>query len=264
MLSQTLRIPEYIKYLLTAKSRHGTHSPFVYDFADNVLYNNKENPLFYDIELIRQRMLQSKATIEVEDLGAKGKQRYTIPLRLLVSRAAKQSKYARLLSRICAYYKPQFVVELGTNVGLSAMYQAASFIDPTQQRLFTIEGSNKLCEIAQYNIEKVGLADSINCIHGNFDAVLPELVRQLPRIDMAFIDGNHRKKPTLDYLELILSKSHNHTIIVFDDIRWSYEMEECWEEIKAHPKINVSIDLFFMGVVFLRTEQESEHFSLRF
>lgn len=121
-----------------------------------------------------------------------------------------------------------------------------------------------MCEIAQYNIEKVGLADSINCIHGNFDAVLPELVRQLPRIDMAFIDGNHRKKPTLDYLELILSKSHNHTIIVFDDIRWSYEMEECWEEIKAHPKINVSIDLFFMGVVFLRTEQESEHFSLRF
>jgi hypothetical protein len=51
---------------------------------------------------------------------------------------------------------------------------------------------------------------------------------------------------------------------VFDDIRWSDEMTLAWEKIKNHPKVNVTIDLYSMGVVFFRKEQEKEHFVLRF
>ena len=81
--------------------------------------------------------------------------------------------------------------------------------------------------------------------------------------DMIFIDGNHQKEATLSYFENLLPKAHNDTIFIFDDIYWSKDMTEAWEAIKKHPKVTVSIDTFFWGFVFLRTEQAKEHFTIR-
>ncbi|MCZ2130232.1 MAG: class I SAM-dependent methyltransferase [Bacteroidia bacterium] len=254
-------LPEYIGYLLLAKSRHGTHSPFVYEFAENVLYKRFDNALFYDIELVRQNMLSSSAQIQVEDFGATNKAQYKASLPKLVARSSKNSKYAKLLYRICQYYQPEIAIELGTNFGISAMYQAAGL---RHGKLFTIEGSLKIAEVAYYNFQKIGFGEKIQLLHGVFDKALPALLEQLPRVDYAFIDGNHRKEATLKYFEMLLAKSHNNTIFVFDDIRWSAEMQECWDWIKSHERVTVTIDLFFMGIVFLRKEQEKEHFVLRF
>jgi hypothetical protein len=83
-------------------------------------------------------------------------------------------------------------------------------------------------------------------------------------LDYVFFDGHHALEPTLKYFELCLKKAHNSSIFVFDDIRWSDEMKLAWEKIKNHPKVNVTIDLYTMGVVFFRKEQEKEHFVLRY
>ena len=40
------------------------------------------------------------------------------------------------------------------------------------------------------------------------------------------------------------------------------EILEAWEEIKKHPKVTVTIDLFWIGIVFFRTEQVKEHFTI--
>jgi predicted O-methyltransferase YrrM len=261
MLSFVTIIFDYIKYLLFSKSRHGTHSPFVYEFADKVLYANYQNTSLDYVEIIRQKMLNSDAVIEVSDFGAVKNKHYKAPISKLVARSAKAGKYAKLLSRICAYYQPQIALELGTNFGISAMYQAAML---THGNLITIEGSNSIADVAEYNIKKVGLHEKITLIRGNFDEVLPQLLPQLPKIDYAFIDGNHRKLATLKYFEMLLSKVHNNSILVFDDIRWNVGMEEAWEEIKKHPRVSVTIDLFFLGIVFFRSEQQKEDFVLRF
>jgi hypothetical protein len=36
-----------------------------------------------------------------------------------------------------------------------------------------------------------------------------------------------------------------------------------WEQLKAIPNITVSIDLFFMGILFVRKEQLKQEFRLR-
>ena len=59
------------------------------------------------------------------------------------------------------------------------------------------------------------------------------------------------------------SKTSLEIMNLFDDIHWSLEMEEAWEEIKAHPKVRLTIDSFFWGIVFFRKEQEKEHFTIR-
>ena len=80
---------------------------------------------------------------------------------------------------------------------------------------------------------------------------------------LIYFDGNHSKKATLDYFEILLPTITNETIWIFDDIHWSAEMEESWEIIKIHPKVSVTIDTFQWGLVFFRKEQEKEHFVIR-
>ena len=41
-------------------------------------------------------------------------------------------------------------------------------------------------------------------------------------------------------------------------------MENAWKYIKAHPKTTLTIDLFFIGVVFIKSELSKENFTIRF
>jgi hypothetical protein len=81
--------------------------------------------------------------------------------------------------------------------------------------------------------------------------------------NLIYFDGNHSKKATLDYFELLLPTITNDSVWIFDDIHWSKDMEEAWEIIKNHPKVKVTIDIFQWGIVFFRTQQEKEHFVIR-
>ena len=41
-------------------------------------------------------------------------------------------------------------------------------------------------------------------------------------------------------------------------------MENAWEYIKKHKKTTVTIDLFFIGIVFIKKELSKENFKIRF
>jgi len=86
----------------------------------------------------------------------------------------------------------------------------------------------------------------------------------MPQLDFAFLDGNHRKAPTIQYFEACLEKTNDQSIIVLDDIHWSKEMEEAWETIKSHSKVFVSIDLFEVGILILNPKLEKQEYILRF
>ena len=51
---------------------------------------------------------------------------------------------------------------------------------------------------------------------------------------------------------------------IFDDIHWSCGMENAWNYIKSHQQTTLTIDLFFVGIVFIKTELSKEHFTIRF
>ncbi|HAJ80920.1 MAG TPA: methyltransferase, partial [Zunongwangia profunda] len=56
---------------------------------------------------------------------------------------------------------------------------------------------------------------------------------------------------------------HNDSVFIFDDIHLSEEMEEAWKEIQQHPKVQVTIDTFYLGLVFFRREQAKQDFKIR-
>ena len=256
---------KYLHYYLTASNGkgHGVHSPFVFDFINHVLNDKKEYHNYHLIEQLRKELLHDKRMIEVEDFGAGS---LAVPYRQKkvseITRAfLKPKKFAQLLFRIVQYYKPQKVVELGTSLGITSVYIANA---SNTSHLYTLEGSKNIAAIAQRNFDKLQL-NNINLLPGKFDDTLPGLLSKIEKVDLAFVDGNHRKEPTLNYFDQFLRRSTGESIFIFDDIHWSAEMEEAWKQIQRHPSVTLTIDLFFIGLVFFKKDfKAKQHFTIRF
>lgn len=256
---------KYLNYYFTASSRkgHGIHSPFVFDFIAKVLNDKTEYPEYDKVEKLRTELLHNSTVLKIEDFGA-GSSASTGGRRTISSiakNAAKSRKFGELLFRIIKYYKPSTILELGTSLGISTSY--LSLADPGG-RVITIEGAHEVLDIARENFSLMGLKN-IETVEGNFDQVLEKIIAKLSAIDFAFIDGNHRREPTVRYFKQLLPGVGNESVIVFDDIHWSSEMEDAWIEIKDHTAVTCSIDLFFIGIVFFKREfKEKQHFNIRF
>jgi predicted O-methyltransferase YrrM len=252
----------YIRYFLAARTNHGVHSPFVYSLVTEVIRNRMAFYAYENIESVRSKLLLSKETITVTDFGAGSV--YGSARKRKVSdiarNAAKSRKYGELLFRLVNRFQPRTMLELGTSLGVSTLYQAGA---NARASFLTLEGCPETAALARKNFDALKLSN-IELLVGDFKDTLPQALSRLQYLDYVFFDGNHRKEATLSYFRQCLRLSHNDTVFVFDDIHWSGGMEEAWEEIKAHPQVTVTVDLFFLGLVFFRKEQHREHFTIRF
>lgn len=252
----------YLEYLFAAKGKHSVHSPFLYQFVTQVIQGYTADPDFERIEKIRTDMLRSEAVIHVKDYGASARDEYQIKLSKLVSRAAKSSKYCRLLYRIIYFLQPRVCIELGTNVAISATYQALAL--PEGAYLHTIEGSSSLAEIAVHNLNKMELSERVQVHNASFEDRYPQILNHVGTIDYLFVDGNHSEEATMKAFHQALPHCKNETVMIFDDINWSTGMQSAWMQIKEHPSVTATIDLYFMGIVFFRKELSKEDFLIRF
>ncbi len=256
---------KYLHYYLTASNGkgHGIHSPFVFDFITNVLNDKNEYECYAAIENERKVLLANTTVIEVEDFGA-GSSVIKTDKRVVKDIAAsslKSKKFSQLLFRIVNYYQPKTILELGTSFGITTAYLASG---NTNAKIITCEGAKNIAVIAQQTFTALQLKN-INLNEGDFSVTLPQILSQLQTVDLAFIDGNHRKQPTLEYLTKLLKFSSLNSILIFDDIHWSDEMEAAWAEIQQHPQVTLTIDLFFIGIVCINNSiKVKQHFTIRF
>lgn len=256
------RVGSWLNHLVKARTRHGVHSPFVYDLIERVLRSSSGQPDFSAIEDLREELLESDQTIRVNDLGA-GSRKLDLPVRAvsdMARTALKPAKQARMLYRLAHYFEARDVLELGTSFGISTLYLAAGADGGV---VHTIEGCPQTQRIAQHNFDRMRQRN-IRTHLGSFRSKLPEVLKRIEHLDIVFIDGHHDLEPTMEYFEQCLAKAHNGTLFILDDIHWSAGMEQAWERVKAHARVTVTIDLYDMGLVFLREEQAPQHFRLRY
>ncbi len=252
----------YLKYYLLGQNRHDLQSPFMFQLYENVFRRDKPTPIQRKFEQLRKYLLNDYTKIKVRDFGAGFggiiyKER---SIHYITKHSSKPAKYARLLSRLIKYFEFNSLLEIGTSVGISALYQQSG--NP-KAKLITLEGCENTSaialkafdEFAEYNIE---------LIQGEFNETLELALRKLSTLDYVFIDGNHKLEPTLKYFEQCLPYLNCKSLIVIDDINWSEGMMEAWEKLKNHPRVTVSIDLFMMGILFINPDLSKESFSVRY
>ena len=256
---------KFAKYYLTADNGkgHGIHSPFTFDFVIHVLNDKRTFYAYEAIEKLRLLLLQNEEVLTIEDFGAGSRTGLTKQRKVkdIAASSLKPKKFAQLMFRMIDYYQPTNILELGTSLGITTSYLASAKIN---SHITTMEGSSAVANVAQKNFNYLNLKN-ITIVEGNFDTTLVPTLQQLQQIDFAFIDGNHRYQPTVNYFQQLLPFTHDESIVIFDDIHWSKEMEQAWEEIKNHPSVKLSIDLFFIGIIFFKKEfKVKQDFVIRF
>ncbi|UOR05921.1 class I SAM-dependent methyltransferase [Hymenobacter aerilatus] len=260
MLQQAL---SYLRFLTRSGNAHGLHSPFVFGLYNDVIQHTGAYQAFAAIEERRQYLLDSDTSITVTDFGAgshtgAGRQRR---LRDVARTAAKPPALAQLLFRLVNWRQPRTVLELGTSLGLTTAYLAAA---DSRARVVTFEGCPETARVAHETFAAMQLSN-VELVLGNLDSTLVPTLRRLQApIDVAFFDGNHRYEPTLRYFEQCLAHRTDDSLFVLDDIHWSAEMERAWAAVQQHPAVSLTIDLFYVGLVFFRPNQPKQHFTLRF
>ncbi|MCB0640376.1 MAG: class I SAM-dependent methyltransferase, partial [Phaeodactylibacter sp.] len=232
---------------LKADTLYNLHSPFVYTFAKEVLEDRRFFYCFAEVETLRQQLLRNFQTIEITDLGAGSRvnQSNERQIRDLARYSVSRPVFCRWLFRMVQLYQPTTILELGTSLGISTLYLSAA---ARQAKLITLEGAPSIFALAQQHFAQFDYGQ-IDARLGPFEEQLPSALLDLDRLDFAYIDGNHTYEATLHYFEQCLDHSHDRTLLVFDDIHWSVEMEKAWAEIRRHPKVRLSIDLYQAGVV---------------
>ena len=249
----------YLKYRLRANNAHGVHSPFVYDLLNNIILDNTPFYVFDIIESIRSKNLLNNSQINIEDFGTGKKQRKVL-VSDIAKKVVKSKKYAQLLFRLVNRFSSENILEIGTSLGITTLYLA---MPNTKNKIITLEGSPEIATIAKNNFELIQ-RKNIDLICGEFDESLPKALNKFKKLDLVYFDGNHKRNPTLSYFEKCLNLSTEDSIFIFDDIYWSREMESAWKEIKVHPKVTLSIDLFHFGITFFKKELVKQNFTLRF
>lgn len=252
------QVVEYIKFLLKSTNQHGVHSPFVYDLVTQCFYDKTNHPEYKRLSAYRKNLLKNKAFINIKDFGS-GSRVFKSNSRA-INEIAKTSgttkKRAELWFRIAKYFQPKYTLELGTSLGIATHAIAIGHSDNT---ILSIEGCPQIAKLAKGELSKASI-ENVTVKAGTFESILPKLNGNY---DLIFFDGNHNKSATLDYFNTLIDRAHNDSVFIFDDIHWSKGMLEAWKTIKTNPKVTVTIDTFFWGIVFFRKEQAKENFCIR-
>ena len=250
---------QYIKFILKSTNQHGVHSPFVYNLVTKCFYDKSKNDAYKYILNYKKVLLKNNTKIKVTDLGAgsqvmKQKER---KVQEIAKNAGTTIKRAKLLHRLTTYFKSKNILELGTSLGITTY---AMSLGNCNGRITTIEGCPNTSKFSK-GFLKTYKVKNVTIITGDFKDEIKGLSSN--NYDLIFFDGNHQKEATLSYFETLLQTINNDSVFIFDDIYWSKGMTEAWETIKQHPKVTVTIDTFFWGLVFFRNEQVKENFVIR-
>ncbi len=249
----------FIKFVLLSKNSHGVHSPFVYHLVSKCFYDKRVYPEYSILKNYREKLLTDDQFLEITDFGQGSRVFKTNKRKVsgIAKNAGITAKRQRLLFRLVRYFMPSEVLELGTSLGLAT---AAMALGNTSAAIKTVEGCPNTAKKAKEMLEAFHLKN-IQLYAQTFETFFSE--NKGENYQFVYIDGNHNKEKTLQYFEILLERVENNSVLIFDDIYWSKPMSEAWQEIIAHKKVTVSIDVFYWGIVFFRKEQQKEHFTIR-
>ena len=252
----------FIDFYREAHTANNIHSPFVYELANAVLEDDRTFYAFPIIEQLREKLLADNVLLPIEDLGAgsKADPKMLRSVSSVARHSAVEARVGRMLFRLVNWRKPRHILELGTSLGISTLYQATGALSAP---VTTVEGCTSIAQVAEQNFHRTGFS-KIRLINDSFDRALDILLRESTAgFDYVFLDGDHRSGSSIRYFERILPSLHQDSLFLLADIYWSQEMKTAWQELCRHPAVSLSIDLFHFGILFFRKEQRTQqHFRI--
>lgn len=125
----------------------------------------------------------------------------------------------RILSMISHMMSPQYILEIGTFTGYSAICLAEGL--KKGGKVITIDINEEFENIIRQYIDKSNNNDRIDLKIGNANEVVPSLDMEF---DLVFIDAD--KENYSNYYDLVIDKVRQGGIIIADNVLWSGKVVE--------------------------------------
>ncbi len=112
--------------------------------------------------------------------------------------------------------------------------------------------------IPYFDVSKVAILDHLQAAQSIMNS-FPDLEYNKP------FDAVFANQFDLFHFNQLLTegKLHNDSVVLIDGIHQNPQKQEQWQSLITSPKITVSIDMYRLGAIFIRSEQEKEHFTIR-
>ena len=108
------------------------------------------------------------------------------------------------------------------------------------------------------SVEQISLHESLQKQTPKVQAMLCRVLQAHPDFANVFIIDTPNTHAE------ILANAKTDTLIIVLDIYDSIEQKHQWKLIQAHSTVTVTIDLFYVGLVYFRKGQAKEDFKIRF
>lgn len=241
----------YLKYYFSALNKYKVHSPFVFEFLNEILEDDRFYHSFGIIENYRRNLLGNGSKI-----NASGKEQ---TINQLAKAKNISNKIGEFLFKTVHLYKPKTILTVGANLGIASLYQATP---NSKAKLVAIEPSVSIAQQTNTFFKQLGI-QNIEIKAGNIREHLALSLKKMPVLDFIYFNDFWGKDTTFAYFETCLSSCNPNSVFVIRSPYDSAESIAFWEAAKTHKKVKLSIDLYDLGFLFFRSEQkEVAHYQL--
>ncbi len=253
------RLLSWLNHSLSAGNTHGhgIHSPKLFDFVQYVI----DSPYpYYDYRLLeryRQILLADNTILSITDYGTGVSGDRSV--KSIAATSLATARQAQLVYRLVDYTHADNILELGTSLALTTAYMSRA---RKKTHITTVEGCEQIAARANKTLKDLK-CDNVSLKIGNINDILEEVVQEMPKIDILYIDANHTSQAMQRYFSLCLPKMHDDTVVIVDDIYWSEDMTYGWRQICEHQSVTTAFNLYHCGWLFLDKHLPKKQYKLR-
>lgn len=211
--------------------------------------NRRHRSRFATIEALRQALYAN--TTEIDDLP------HRPPVGVLAWLTSMPPRWGALLHGLIYQGDKQRVLALGTGFGIGGLYMARALLDNFPMRtclMVTVEREYDRQRIADDHFRRLGYTDFVVSMNGEITEKLPDALRRLTPVDLAFIDLPLDARTTLEAFRRIRSQAQPGTLIVISGIHLTPEMAATWRTMRQMRHVAAAVDLWRWGIVVIGAE----------
>jgi predicted O-methyltransferase YrrM len=230
---------EAIRYKINARHHKGfgIHSPYLFHFITSVLQEKHPFYCFETIESLRKD-LDNRPTCFGRQRKAHNGQ--------IIFRIIQDAKYKTLL-------------EIGTSSGIETQYMAFA---NQKARCISVTDSAESAAVARKGFQIQGLRQIE--LHLLKPEDRPEkFIENLDNLDFVLFNQIHDPQKYQALFKECLCKKNNGSIFVFMNMHESPAKTQAWENIRIHQDVQVSIDLFNLGIILFNPELGKKKYVIR-
>ena len=213
-------------------------------------FSSEFNSTFQDLESYRKQLLKSEEEVDFGIFEPGHIKR----VKDISRKASSPEIWCKFFFFLSYYSKSSNIMEIGTNLGVSGQYylKALTLRKSAEGSInfTTLEGVEDLCTISENRFKNIAPQNCFKVINGLYEETLPLIYNSKQKYDVVFIDGNHRFKPTIEYYKNLYGNLSDKSIVIFDDINWSEEMQGAWAYLKT-TQYAFSIDFYKLGILVI-------------